>query len=501
MRKWIIAGVVVLFILVGVLGVALFSLNALIDRNKEYILTRVKEAVGREVTVKDIRVNLWGGVGARLDQFSVADDPTFGKEAFIRAANLQVNMKLLPLLRKELQVSKVILNRPVINIIKSQKGQFNFSTLGRQKQKKETGEESRKEQQGGSKNGTRPTALLVSLVDVDNGQIRYVDRSRGISVRADQIDLRLNDISFDHPIDVDLSAAVFGSEKQNLRVKGHVGPLAAKTEVEKMPVEGSLELDPVPLGNLEKDVPGLKQRYPQGVEMTGAIGAKAHFSANFGKQGSPEITGALNLADVSARVPELPQPISDINAKINFTGKSAELPETAFRIGKSQVRLAARVTSFTPLNLTYRISSPEIRLADVRAAATEPKKPEVAKDLTSEGTLMMKNGALSFRGNLSSTEGTIADADYRNLRASTSFVNHVATIETLTVTAFGGSLAAKGNYDMRESTPRFAMTTAVKAMDLKQIFDAVRPSAPQNIRGVVSMDLDVTGAGKNWKTI
>jgi AsmA-like C-terminal region len=204
---------------------------------------------------------------------------------------------------------------------------------------------------------------------------------------------------------------------------------------------------------------------------------------------------------VSARVPQLPQPISEVNAKINFTEKTAELPETAFRVGKSQVRLAAKVASFAPLNLTYRVSSPELNLADVRPAAAERKKAEVVKNVTSEGTVAVKDGVLTYRGKLSSAEGTIADGDYRELQASASFVNRVATIESLSVSAFGGSLTAKGNYDMRDSTPRFAATTVVKAMDLTQIFRSIRPSAPQNIRGLVNADLDLTGTGKDWNTI
>ena len=63
MRKWIIAGGVVLLVLIIVVSIALVSLNSLIDRNKQYILTQVKEAVGREVTVGDIRVSFWGGIG------------------------------------------------------------------------------------------------------------------------------------------------------------------------------------------------------------------------------------------------------------------------------------------------------------------------------------------------------------------------------------------------------------------------------------------------------
>ena len=224
MRKWIIAGVV-LVVLVILAGVALVNLNNLINRNKDYLLAQAKQVLGRDVTVGDIGVTLWGGIGVRLKEFSLADDPSFAKEPFVRAEDLQVNMKLLPLFRKELQVSKVILHRLVINVIKDQKGQFNFSTIGREKEKKET-EKKKKES---PKERAAPPALLVSLIDVDGGEIQYMDISQGIDFRASQVDLKLSNISFDHPVNVDLSAAVLGAGKQNLKMKGRVGPLGAKT--------------------------------------------------------------------------------------------------------------------------------------------------------------------------------------------------------------------------------------------------------------------------------
>src|SRR5437667_12551999 len=98
MRKWIIAGVVLL-VLVILTGVALVNLNGLINRNKDYLLAQAKEALGRDVTISDIGVNLWGGIGVRLTEFSLAEDPSFAKEPFVRAESLQVNRKLLPVFR------------------------------------------------------------------------------------------------------------------------------------------------------------------------------------------------------------------------------------------------------------------------------------------------------------------------------------------------------------------------------------------------------------------
>ena len=496
MRKLITAGVVVVVIIVVAVGVALFSANSLIEGHKDYILAQVKSAVGRNVEVKDIEVSLWGGVGARLNEFSMADDPSFSKEPFVRAGDLQVNMKLLPLLRKEFEVRNVTLHRPVINIIKNEKGQFNFSTLAHETEKKDT--EKKNEKPEGEK---QAPSLLVSLIDVDNGQIRYVDKSQGLDFRADQIDLKLNDVSFDKPVDIDLSAALFGAKKQNLTIKGRAGPLGAQAKGDNVPVEGDLNLDSVDLAGIEKTAPGLKQRYPQGLELAGTVGTKAHFSGKLSKDEIPQITGALDLTNIRARVPQLPQPISDLNAKINFTGKSAELPESTFHIGKSEIHMAAKVASFAPVNLTYRVSSPELALADVQTSSGQNKKPEVVRNLASEGNVLIKNGAVSYRGTIGSSAGTIADADYTHLQTAASFVNRVANVESLSVQAFGGTVTAKGAYDLRDSTPRFAGTANVKAMDLTQVLQSLSPSAPQHIRGIANADLDLTGSGKDWNAI
>src|SRR5258706_9984878 len=137
MRKWLIMAGATLLVLVAVTALALMNLNSLINRNKAYLLAKAQESLGRQLGVGDIALTLWGGIGVRLKQFSLSDDPAFSKEPFVRAADLQVNMKLLPLLRKELQVRNLVLHEPVINVIRDKSGQFNFSTIAGDKKKRE----------------------------------------------------------------------------------------------------------------------------------------------------------------------------------------------------------------------------------------------------------------------------------------------------------------------------------------------------------------------------
>lgn len=502
MRKWFLIPGAIVLVLIAVTALALVNLNGLINRNKDYLLARAEEALGRKVAVGEIGVTLWGGIGVRLKQISLADDPSFSQDTFVQAADLQINMKLLPLLRKELQVSKVILHRPVINVIRDKEGRFNFATIGGEKEKRER--EAKKEQEKKERREERaaPPPLLVSLVDIDGGEIRYRDAGRdGLDFRATRLDFKIKDASLDRPIDVELEAAVFGAAQQNLKLKGRVGPVGPKADLNNLPLEGSLDLDSIALADLEKILQGFGQKLPKGLALSGSAGAKSRFSGRVGQEASLEIDGTLSLNGVGARMPELAQPITDLNAKINFTRKTAELPETGFRIGGSQIRLAAKVAGFAPLNLSYRVSSPELNLADLKGKASHRKKPEVVKDLKGEGTVLVKDGAVTARGSFTSASGTIADGDYKEMQTATSLTDKIATIESLSLGAFGGALKAKGSYDMREDVPRFAAVANVKAMDLTQIFRTFAPAAPQNIRGIIDMDLDLTGSGKEWSAI
>ena len=63
----------------------------------------------------------------------------------------QINLKLLPLLRKDFQIKRLILHKPVIQVIRNKEGKFNFSTLGLGKEKKEKPKEPEKAERKNSR--------------------------------------------------------------------------------------------------------------------------------------------------------------------------------------------------------------------------------------------------------------------------------------------------------------------------------------------------------------
>ena len=690
MRKLAIAAVILL-ILSALVAFALLNLERLVNRNKDYILAQAEQALGRKVAVEDIGVTVWGGIGVRLKNFALADDRAFSPRDFVRAADLQVNVELLPLLRKELRVKRLILHQPVITVIRDKKGKFNFASLGgpdRQEGQKETARTP-------SPAATVPLPLLVSLVDVAEGEVRYVDRKDGIDLRVSHIDLTVEDLGFDRPVSVKLSAAIL-AERQNIKINGRVGPFPSTLDYSAVPLEGKIEISSLNIGDLQRMFPQIKQYLPRGLGLSGPLQAKTRVSGSlkaltlseveisaavFGadkpnlqltggagpldkslkdlsmkgnvtlgpvalanlrrfaplkeilprdlradgplslsahvdgtledlaltgkleatasaislgdrfhkpkgvpfllstearvtkkkialqkaniklhtlkltgtgaitrgktpvlrlaldssrtdlagwekivplvqgydlsggaelharikglmkKDRIPDITGSLTLTGLRAQLPQLPHPVTAKRATITFAGQRATLGETILQLGKSEIRLAAQVERLTPLTLTYRLSAPELWMADLREGTGSSKRPEVMRDVKSDGRAGIKKGSLSYQGKISSARGTIAGVDYTDLKARISMAGQVATIESFRLRAYNGTLQGQGRYDLRKTPPRFTLTSQVRGMELAQFFRSTSATAPKYIRGGVNLDLKLAGSGNRWEDI
>src|SRR5438445_12462918 len=93
MRKRIIGAVVLA--MSGVLVLTVLNVNFLLRRKKDYLIGQVEQSLGRKITVDQIEATLTP-VAARLVNLPMADDPSFFAGAFLRAKDLEVDLRLLP---------------------------------------------------------------------------------------------------------------------------------------------------------------------------------------------------------------------------------------------------------------------------------------------------------------------------------------------------------------------------------------------------------------------
>ena len=612
MRKWIIVGAI-LFAFCAIVVLALLNLNSLINRNKDYFLSQAEQALGRKVSVGDVGVTLWSGVGLTLNNFTMSDDPSFSSRHFVSAEDLQINVKLLPLLRKDLQVKRLILHKPVIQVIRNREGKFNFSTLGKERKEKQKQPE-KTEKEPSEKEPKASPAFLIALVDVSGGEVHYVDQKAGTDFRANQIDFKVKDFDLNRPFSAELAAALF-SEKQNFKLQAQIGPIGSHTDFNDVPLDGKADIESLDFGKLKSTLPAVRAALPKDMDLSGIVtikdlrlkGTLKNFSLkgaldgtgavlNFGKtlrkasgiplivsadgqygngllrlgqtkaklntmdlvgngdvslggdvtvlnlslasnrfsldgwekiiplledyqlsgnlevqkttvQGklgkgmTPQIQGTLALSGVSAKPPQFPKPVKDLDTRIDFTGQRATLKDTTLSLGNSRIRLAAEVDRFSPLSLTYRLSTPEIWPADFQASLPEDRKTDVIKNLSSEGTLSAQDGALRFRGKLVSTQGKLYKIDYKDLGTNLTLENKIASVQNFRLNALNGSLQAEAQYAFNSVTPRFSLVSKAQGLDLRELYRSVDSKSTRDIQGRLNADMKVSGSGKEWNEI
>jgi AsmA protein len=187
--KRILLGIVVVFVLVIVLAVALpfiIDLNTYQDRYRPLI----EEALNRKVTLSGVRLTILPRLGARIEGFTVMDDPAFSAGAFASLASLDVGVKVLPLLTGRLEVEDLTLREPVITVIKNERGVLNLSTLGAKGPTQPEAPE-RRPLPPVAEGPLRAFALLaVDQVSLTGGRLAYEDHAA-----KEPVDYRLHDLT------------------------------------------------------------------------------------------------------------------------------------------------------------------------------------------------------------------------------------------------------------------------------------------------------------------
>ena len=262
MRKRIIAAVALA--LSGILVLAVLNVNFLVRRNKDYLIGRLEQALGRKITVDTIEVTL-SPVGARLVNFAMPDDPAFSADAFLLAKDLRVDLRLLPLLIGQFRFKRLVLESPLITIVRDARGKYNFASSARnEKNEREKADDSK------TASAKKPDSLLflIASMNVSDGTLRYRDLKSSGELTATQINLKVNDFEWDEPFDIELEAAVMAA-KHNLKFKSRIGPIGGNADYRNVPLNGDIHVDALDLGKVNAVLPQFRKALPRALRFDG----------------------------------------------------------------------------------------------------------------------------------------------------------------------------------------------------------------------------------------
>ena len=346
--------------LVGVI----LALPFLIDLNRyqDQYKPLIEEALNRKVQLQDIRLTIWPRLGARIGGVTILDDPAFSAGPFASLTSLDVGVKLLPLLSKQLEVEEISLRNPVVTVITNKDGVMNVSTIGARTASSSTAEPGTVPPPVG--NPLQILALFaVDRVSIEGGTLTYRDLSTApvTEYQAQDFELLLQSVRLGQTPSIHLKATAL---PYNLPVtlNGGFGPLIETLEVQQYDFA-------LGFGKIALAVKGA------------LVGGRLDATVS---------APAINTADLPVALPlQKPLVIKDllVTAKAPYPFKQGASPleladisnlSLALIMGHSSVQVKGTVLN-GQANVT--VSSPSLSTADLPVAVPLPKPVEL-KNLT-----------------------------------------------------------------------------------------------------------------------
>lgn len=178
MKKLAIIASVILILLIGGFILLSANVNSLLATLKPELEARASQAIGAPVALKTVSASVFPSVRLSLEGIEVGE----GKGELLSLEKAQVALDVLPLLKKQVSISEVVLVEPVLTLEKVS-GRVRVTGLPRrQTTVQERGEA---KAQGETKS---PQTFNLDSITIKNGSVTFRDNERGRTFQMDNID-------------------------------------------------------------------------------------------------------------------------------------------------------------------------------------------------------------------------------------------------------------------------------------------------------------------------
>ena len=187
--KWLLAVVAIVVVL---LVVATVVLPMVVDPNdyKDEISVAVAEKTGRELTIGgEIKWSVFPSVGLELSDVKLGNPDGFGDQPMLDIGEAGISVKLLPLLKRKVEVGEVSMNDVSIHLSRKADGRNNWAGLG--------GDTDAGDKTTSSDSGRGMSSYVVSGIEINNARVTLDDVDQ--TTQLTEFELKATNIELGRP--------------------------------------------------------------------------------------------------------------------------------------------------------------------------------------------------------------------------------------------------------------------------------------------------------------
>ena len=552
-----ILGLVFLGLLLIIVALG-FALTHLFDPNdyKEEIRQIARDKAHIELTLNgDIGWSLFPWLGLELHEAGVATltNPT---QPFADLQMLGLSVRVLPLLRREVQMSDVRVEGLNLRLNRDKNGHGNWEDIGKNLPDETPGAATpapaEPVAEAKPEKPPQPIRLDIDSLTINNARVEYNDEQTGKQLSAESIQLSAGAIHEGANIPLKLTAFL-GSNQPVMRLKTELnGNLRIQRalkryQFEDMRLSGEATGEPLQGKTLTFSTQGqlLVDLAANIAEWTNlklsanqlrALGELRATDLN----NTPQISGALSVAqfdlakflesvghplpamapgslskvELVSRLTGTPTNVAleDLNLKLDgstFTGRVA-----VDDFAKQSLRVQLKGDTFNADNYlpakseaakgTAAARQAEVQGSEAGAMAAGgnsplPEAPTKAAWSSDKLLPLTRLRSLDINADLAFGQLTLSQLPIQNAVLKASGVDGQLSLDALSGGLYNGTFQANGTLDVRQDTPLLALQTHIKQVPVEKILQAQGKTPP--VKGLVTLDSNLTGRGNSQKAL
>lgn len=480
------------------------------EKVKALLVQQVEERLGRQLEMGTASIGLYSGL--RIEDLRLSERPNFETGTFIGSHDFALKFAWLPLLKKQLVIREIRLDRPQVRIVQEADGRtYNFSDLVTPSPTASVPAPAPLAKTEGQGGRGLPLSLVISRARLTNGSIAYVKKQVG--GKAPQV-VKLE------PINLDVAGG-FNTITQTLTLKRlHLAVGESKLSLSGTVIDAMSERPQLDLGlTIERFVvdPWLAfASLPPAIKVQGWVQAKLNVK---GTLEAPEVSGSVDATQLAFA--SLPQVNKAAGVPCRLTLETAAKKKKELALRRLEVVLGGfRLEGQgTVSDLTSPLPRVDIKLSTNEFAPREllGLLPGVAlpKELTLGGGIKLRLQATGTPENLTASGSLdftpldvryadlfhkpaasvcriVSDVTYRTVPRAKPPVQEV-TLQPVTVRLGDAEFTLRGQVHLLPTTQRLDVKLTSNRWPIQGLAGLSRMAKPYQPEGHAVLNLTVSG--------
>jgi len=475
--KWgaIIVGCLAVVIIAALLIIPMF---VDVQKYKPVIENKVVEATGRPFSVgDDLKLSLFPWAGISLSELQLGNTAGFAEKEFVKVKSFEVRVKLLPLISKEIQIKRFVMDGPQIVLVKNKNGRVNWEQSQQQK-----GAASKKPVPADSPagmGGLPISALTVGNFSIKNGSVLWIDHTTNTRKEVKDISLILKDVSLDRPVQLKFTAKL---DKNPLSLEGTVGPVGNGFEKGVVPLDLSLKaLKQLALhlkGNLENPAttPGVD------IDLTVDKFSPRELVAALGQTFPVDTTDPKALSSV------------DLKAHIKADANRVSVSNGVMNLDQSQLSFSATAAQFSLPNLKFDLNLDKINLDRYMPPKSDPpsaeKAPAKGQKKKTDYTPLRR---LILDGLIKIGQLTISKANIQDINLQIKAKNGIFNLDPMKLNMYQGNAKGKALLNVAGDIPKSSLNLKINNVQAEPLLKDVLEK--EILQGSTNADINLSMRG------